>query len=55
LVGGGAVVNRAILDKNVQIPVGYRVGTDLEADKAQFVMTPDGIPVIPKGWSPTQR
>ncbi len=51
-VGARAVVKRAIVDKDVRIPPGGSVGVDLAADKARFLITDDGIPVVPKGWHP---
>ncbi len=48
-VGGGAVVRNAIVDKNVIIAPGARVGVDAEADRARFPLSPGGIVVIGKG------
>jgi glucose-1-phosphate adenylyltransferase len=47
-VGRHAVVRNAIVDKNVQIPEGARIGVDPEADAARFHRTPGGIVVIGK-------
>jgi glucose-1-phosphate adenylyltransferase len=48
-VGRNAVVRRAIIDKNVQIPAGARIGVDPVADKERFTVTDTGIVVIGKG------
>ncbi|WP_188940768.1 glucose-1-phosphate adenylyltransferase [Nakamurella endophytica] len=48
-VGRNAIVRNAILDKNVVVPDGAMVGIDLEADRAQYTVTPAGITVIGKG------
>ena len=49
-VGGGAVVRRAILDKDVYVEPGAEVGVDLEADRAAgFTVSDAGVVVIPKG------
>jgi glucose-1-phosphate adenylyltransferase len=47
-VGPGAVVRRAIIDKNVVIPAGAQVGVDLEEDLARGFMVEDGLTVIGK-------
>jgi glucose-1-phosphate adenylyltransferase len=49
LVGAGARVRRAIVDKAVVIPPQARVGWDLAADRKKFTVTDSGIVVIPKG------
>ncbi len=48
-VGRRAIVRRAIVDKNVQIPEGARIGVDPVEDKRRFTITESGIVVIPKG------
>lgn len=48
-IGRHAVVRRAIIDKNVTIPPGTRIGIDLEEDRRRFTVTESGIVVIPKG------
>lgn len=46
-IGRHATVRRAILDKNVRIPEGAKVGSDLEADRARgWHVTDSGIVVI---------
>ena len=48
-VGGGAVVRRAIIDKDAMIEPGARIGVDPEQDRARFTVSPAGIVVVPKG------
>jgi glucose-1-phosphate adenylyltransferase len=47
-VGQGAIIRRAIIDKNVYIPNGAEVGVDLQKDRARgFTVTDGGIVVVP--------
>ena len=48
-VGRGAVVRNAIVDKNVRIEPGAKVGVDPEADRRRFVVSEGGVVVIGKG------
>jgi glucose-1-phosphate adenylyltransferase len=48
-VGAGAVLRRAIIDKNVVIPPGYRIGVDEERDRSRFEVSPGGVVTIAKG------
>jgi glucose-1-phosphate adenylyltransferase len=48
-VGRNAVVRRAIVDKNVRIADGAKVGVDPEADRERFTVSAGGVVVIPKG------
>jgi glucose-1-phosphate adenylyltransferase len=49
-IGRYAVVQNAILDKNVEVPDGAVVGVDKEHDRARgFVVSPGGITVVGKG------
>jgi glucose-1-phosphate adenylyltransferase len=49
-VGRRAVVQNAIVDKNVIIPAGAQVGVDKEHDLARgFVVSSSGITVVGKG------
>jgi glucose-1-phosphate adenylyltransferase len=48
-IGRGAVVRRAIVDKDVRIGPDARIGVDPEADRERFKVSAAGIVVIPKG------
>lgn len=48
-IGRGAVVRRAILDKNVVVPDGTHLGTDLSVDREYHTVTDSGIVVLGKG------
>ncbi len=48
-VGKGAVVRRAILDKNVVIPDGAQVGVDPELDRERYTVSGGGVVVLGKG------
>ncbi|MDX2009352.1 MAG: glucose-1-phosphate adenylyltransferase [Myxococcaceae bacterium] len=48
-IGRHAIVRRAIIDKNVTIPPGTKIGLDPEEDKKRFALTESGLVVIPKG------
>jgi glucose-1-phosphate adenylyltransferase len=48
-VGENALVRNAIVDKNVQIPVGARIGVDLDRDRERFAVSAGGVVVIGKG------
>jgi glucose-1-phosphate adenylyltransferase len=48
-VGRNAVVQRAIVDKNVQIAEGAQIGVDPEADRERFAVSDGGVVVIGKG------
>jgi glucose-1-phosphate adenylyltransferase len=49
-IGEGAVVHRAIIDKNVKVPAGAAIGLDAELDRARgFKVTDSGITVLSKG------
>ncbi|WP_433169992.1 glucose-1-phosphate adenylyltransferase [Actinoallomurus sp. CA-150999] len=47
-VGRGAVVRNAIIDKNVVIPDGGRIGVDEDYDRAHFTVTDSGVRVLGK-------
>jgi glucose-1-phosphate adenylyltransferase len=48
-VGRHAVIRRAIIDKNVVVPEGARIGMDPDEDRSRgFVVTPSGITVVGK-------
>jgi glucose-1-phosphate adenylyltransferase len=48
-VGRGAVVKRAILDKNVHVEEGAQIGVDPDADRKRFTVSDAGVVVIGKG------
>jgi glucose-1-phosphate adenylyltransferase len=48
-IGRHAVVRNAILDKNVHVPEGARIGVDLDIDRNRFVVSNGGIVAIGKG------
>jgi glucose-1-phosphate adenylyltransferase len=48
-IGRNAVVRNAILDKNVVVPDGAKVGVDPTADRSRFTVTASGITVVGKG------
>jgi glucose-1-phosphate adenylyltransferase len=49
-VGRDAIIRRAIIDKNVKIPRGARIGVNLEEDRARgFTISDAGIVVLGKG------
>ena len=48
-VGRSAVVQRAIVDKNVHIGEGVEIGVDPEKDRERFHVSDAGVVVIPKG------
>ena len=50
VVGAGAIVKRAIIDKWVSIPPGAKIGVDLEEDRRRFTVTDSGIVVVPRGY-----
>ncbi len=47
-VGRQARIRRAIIDKNVIVPDGARIGFDLDHDRERFTVTGEGIVVIGK-------
>jgi glucose-1-phosphate adenylyltransferase len=49
IVERGAVVRNAILDKNVLVPAGVKLGIDLDADRQRYTTTESGIVAIGKG------
>jgi len=49
VIGAGAIVRRAIIDKNVHVPPGTRIGLDRTEDAARFTVSPNGVTAIGKG------
>lgn len=50
-VGRGAVLQRAIVDKDVEIPEGAQIGVDPNADAARgLTVTEGGVVVVPRGF-----
>jgi glucose-1-phosphate adenylyltransferase len=45
-----AQVRRAIIDKDVHVPEGERIGFDLDYDRQRFHVTDGGLVVVPKGY-----
>jgi len=48
-IGQQAVVRHTILDKNVVVPDGAKVGVDVELDNDLYSVSPGGITVVGKG------
>jgi glucose-1-phosphate adenylyltransferase len=48
-IGKGAVVRRAILDKNVHVAEGTEIGVDLAADRQRWTVSAGGVVVLGKG------
>lgn len=48
-VGRDSIIRRAVIDKNVEIPPGARIGVDPERDRARFHVSDSGVVVIGKG------
>jgi glucose-1-phosphate adenylyltransferase len=48
-IGRGAVVRRAILDKNVRVEPSAQIGVDPVADRDRFTVSAGGVVVIGKG------
>ncbi|MGQ9509312.1 MAG: glucose-1-phosphate adenylyltransferase [Thermodesulfobacteriota bacterium] len=47
-IGRHAKIRKTIIDKEVNIPPGMRIGYDLVEDAKRFTVTPSGIVVVPK-------
>jgi glucose-1-phosphate adenylyltransferase len=48
-IGEGAIVRRAILDKNVVVPPGAHIGVDLDRDRERYQVSAGGVTVLGKG------
>ena len=49
VVGRYSKIRRAIIDKNVEIPPGMKIGYDQAEDRRRFFVSETGIVVVPKG------
>lgn len=49
-VGAGAHLRRCIIDKEVAVPAGERIGFDLEMDRKRFSVSEQGVVVVPQGY-----
>ncbi len=47
-VGRGAVIRRAVIDKNVRIPAEAEIGVDLERDRERFTVSDSGVVIVGK-------
>ena len=52
-IGEHSHIRRAIIDKGVIIPPHTVIGYDLDADRARFPVTEDGIVVVTGAHSPS--
>lgn len=51
-IGAGALVRRAIVDQDNDVPPKERIGFDLVQDRERFLVTESGIVVVPAGYFP---
>jgi glucose-1-phosphate adenylyltransferase len=49
VIGAGSIIRRAIIDKNVHVPAGTRIGVDRTEDAVRFTVSPNGVTAIGKG------
>jgi glucose-1-phosphate adenylyltransferase len=50
-IGRHCVVRNAIIDKNVKVPEGTRIGVDADEDRARgFTVTENGVTAVPKSY-----
>jgi glucose-1-phosphate adenylyltransferase len=54
-IGRYAELKRCIIDKDVIVPEGFRIGFDGEQDRRLFTVTDSGIVVVPKGMDLTDK
>jgi len=50
-IGRGARLRRVIVDKFARIPDNFEIGYDYKKDSRNFMVSEEGIRVIPKNWS----
>ena len=50
-VGKGAELQNCIVDKDVVIPAGEKIGFEKEKDSKRFTITEKGVVVVPKNYS----
>ncbi|MBF0594463.1 MAG: glucose-1-phosphate adenylyltransferase [Candidatus Omnitrophica bacterium] len=48
VIGEGAQIKNAIIDKQVKVPPGEKIGYDLELDRKRFAVTASGIVIVAK-------
>ncbi|MCD6351140.1 MAG: glucose-1-phosphate adenylyltransferase [Armatimonadetes bacterium] len=48
-VGPGARLHRVIVDEGLRVPAGYQIGLSREEDERRFVVSPEGLTVVPQG------
>ena len=48
IVGAGSQIKNAIIDKQVTIPPGEKIGYDLDVDRKRFAVTTSGIVIVAK-------
>ena len=51
VIGKGAQVRRAIIDKWTRVPEGARIGYDRAEDEKRFTVTESGIVVVPRRYA----
>ncbi len=51
-IGTGALIRRAIIDQDNDVPPQERIGFDLVQDRERFQVTDSGIVVVPAGYFP---
>ncbi len=49
-IGAGAKLRRCIIDKEVNVPPGERIGFDTDKDRVRFTLSEKGVIVVPKGY-----